>query len=96
MGIKTFMYKHRWFKQLVDQLGHSFGGFVMTLPMLSLQNDSWWGLFANVTTSMLAGLYREIDQMRRSDKGWYWDRTLDVLGHAPGGVLVWGIACWSF
>jgi hypothetical protein len=86
MGLKSFAYKHPWFKQLIDQLGHTAGGLLMLTPLLLPLPH----LITFPLVAMLAGLYREIDQMRRSkDRGfWYWDRTWDVLGHAPGGLVI--------
>jgi len=82
-----------WGKQIVDQPLHAFAA-VLILSLLVMPLPSF---IAFPLVAMLAGTYREISQMRRAEVKNYWhrDRTWDVLGHAPGGIIVWLVGWWA-
>jgi len=79
-----------WRKQAIDQTAHAVAAAVILTPLATPLPG--WAAYPLV--AMLAGTYREISQMRRAKvkNYWHWDRTVDVLFHAPGGLVVWLIA----
>ena len=83
-------------RQALDHLGHAALGFVAAAPLLLLGIDNWRGLAAALVVAGWGGVARELGQIHNAEnkRHWHLDRTYDVLGHLPGGILVWILGSW--
>lgn len=79
--------KDPWYDQVTDQLLHVLLGAFMTLPLLLLPYAGWRTYVAAILITFVGGVYREVTQMMKAKRDWYWDRTLDSAMHLPGGIM---------